>query len=225
MSVRIDTVRVGVTNTYLIRDRGAVLIDPGGPRAGRAVVRRLHRVIEDPRAVRLIVVTHGHFDHVGAAHEVREATGAPLAIHRGDAGWVASGTFQWPDGVTPWGKFFRRVLGPAMIPFVRFKAIEPDLIITDEGLDLTPYGVAGRVVHTPGHSPGSVSVLLAGGEAFVGDLTMNGPPMCLKPSFGIFAHQPEVVPQSWRRLLDLGATTIYPAHGRPFPSSALSVAT
>lgn len=223
MGVAIDCVRVGVTFTYLIRDRGALLVDPGGPRAGRAVVRWLRHVIDDPHDVRLIIATHGHFDHVGAAGEVREATGAPLAIHGADAGWVSSGSFQWPDGVTPWGKFFRRYLGPALIPFVRFSPIEPDLIIAGDGLDLGPYGIAGRVVHTPGHSPGSISVVLDGGEAFVGDLAMNGPPMCLKPSFGVFAHQPEIVPQSWRRLLGLGATTIYPAHGRPFPAAALPV--
>jgi len=50
---------------------------------------------------------------------------------------------------------------------------------------------------------------------------MNGPPMCLHPRFGVFAHQPELVPASWRRLLEMGVETVYPAHGRPFPASAL----
>jgi glyoxylase-like metal-dependent hydrolase (beta-lactamase superfamily II) len=67
-----------------------------------------------------------------------------------------------------------------------------------------------------------VSVLLEGGEAFVGDLAMNGPPMTLKPRFGILAHQPELVPGSWQRLLDLGARTVYPAHGRPFAAARLA---
>jgi len=108
-----------------------------------------------------------------------------------------------------------------MIPFIRVPSTVPDLLIGDEGLDLGPYGIEGRVVHTPGHSPGSLSVVLPSGEAFVGDLAMNGPPMCLQPSFGVFAHQPELVPASWRRLLELGVRTVYPAHGRPFPASAL----
>jgi glyoxylase-like metal-dependent hydrolase (beta-lactamase superfamily II) len=50
---------------------------------------------------------------------------------------------------------------------------------------------------------------------------MNGPPMCLHPRFGIFADRPELMADSWRRLLDMGARTAYPAHGRPFPASAL----
>jgi hydroxyacylglutathione hydrolase len=104
---------------------------------------------------------------------------------------------------------------------LRAPIIEADLLLGDEGLDLEPYGVSGRIVHTPGHSPGSVSVLLPSGEAFVGDLAMNGPPMCLRPSFGIFADRPEQVPASWRRLVAMGARVAYPGHGNPFPVSAL----
>jgi hydroxyacylglutathione hydrolase len=220
MSVRIHTLREGVVNTYLVRDRGAVLVDPGTARGASAVLRRLRRLL-DPREIRLIIATHGHWDHIGAARRFREATGAPLAIHRDDAQWLREGLIEWPAGVTWWGRVFRAVFKPLMAPFIEVPALEPDLIIDDGGLDLEPYGVAGRVVHTPGHSAGSVTVLLEGGEALVGDLAMNGPPMTLRPRFGIFAHDAEQVPTSWRKVVELGATTIYPAHGRPFAVSAL----
>lgn len=220
MRVRIERVRVGVTNTYLLRDRGAVVVDPGGPRSGRAVVRRLEALLGRDGRVDLVIATHGHFDHVGAAADLRRGLGAPLAVHRGDAEWVRSGTWTWPLALTPWGRFMRGVLGPVFSRFLRCEPVEPDLVFED-GLDLEAYGVTGRVVPTPGHSPGSVSVLLPTGEAFVGDLAMNGPPFCLRPSFGIFAHQPELVAGSWERLLALGMRTAYPAHGRPFPASAL----
>jgi glyoxylase-like metal-dependent hydrolase (beta-lactamase superfamily II) len=222
MAVRIDTVRVGVTNTYLLGERGAVVVDPGGARRGRAVVKQLNALLASSPAVRLLIATHGHFDHVGAAAHVRAALGAPLAVHRGDAEWVRAATWVWPEALTPWGRVMRGVLGPLFSRFLRYGPTEPDIVIDDDGLDLEPYGVSGHVVHTPGHSPGSVSVVLSGGEAFVGDLAMNGPPMCLKPSFGIFAHQPEQVPASWRKLLGLGVRTVYPAHGRPFPAARLA---
>lgn len=223
MSVTIDTIRASVTNTYLIRDRGAILIEPGIAGRGRVVLKKLARILDDPRFIRLIVITHGHFDHIGAARELHDALGAPVAIHAADAQWLRQGAAVWPKALTRWGMVMRAV-GMRVLPhFPPIPPLEPDVLLGDDGLDLGPYGVAGRIVHTPGHSPGSVSVLLEGGEAFVGDLTMNGPPMCLKPSFGIFAHQPELVLPSWRHLLELGATTIYPAHGRPFPAGALPV--
>jgi hydroxyacylglutathione hydrolase len=221
MSLTIESVRCGITNVYLLRDRGTIIIDPGGPARLTAGLKRVLELLGTPPRLDLIVITHGHFDHFGAAGLLREATGAPLAVHRGDAAWLRRGDTVWPQGVTRWGKFTRAVLGPVTIRLSRTPAVEPDLVLEDEGLDLEPYGVAGRVVYTPGHSPGSVSVLLASGEAFVGDLAMNGPPMTLKPGFGIFADLPELVPGSWKRLLDLGAQVVYPAHGRPFPAGAL----
>jgi len=221
MGARIGVARFGVTNTYVLRDRGTVLIDPGWPPRIRAVPQPLLALLGSPPRLDLMVVTHAHWDHVGGAGRLRETTAAPLAVHRADAGWLREGKLVWPKGVTAWGKTFRAVATPLMIPFIRVPAIAPDVLIGDEGLDLGPYGVEGRVVHTPGHSPGSVSVVLPSGEAFVGDLAMNGPPMCLHPRFGVFAHEPELVPASWRRLLEMGVQTVYPAHGRPFPASAL----
>ncbi len=128
---------------------------------------------------------------------------------------------MWPKGVTAWGKVVRNVVAPLTLTFVRLPSLVPDLLLGDEGLELEKFGVEGRVVHTPGHSPGSVSIVLPSGEAFVGDLAMNGPPMCLRPSFGIFAHDSELVPASWHRLRALGVRTVYPAHGRPFPADLL----
>lgn len=221
MAARVDAIRAGVTTTYLVRDRGAVLIDPGGVREAGMVTRRLERLLAGGERVALMIATHGHFDHVGAAAVLRERLQAPLAVHRGDAGWVRGGTWTWPPALTPWGRVMRAALAPVLSRAERFSPTPIDLELDDAGLDLHPFGVAGRVVATPGHSPGSVTVLLDSGEAFVGDLAMNGFPMTAGPSFGIFAHCPEQVPVSWTSLLEAGARRIYPAHGRPFPAAAL----
>jgi glyoxylase-like metal-dependent hydrolase (beta-lactamase superfamily II) len=64
--------------------------------------------------------------------------------------------------------------------------------------------------------------LLESGEVFVGDLAMNRPPLRFSPGLPIFADRPNAVTESWKMLLALGAKMVYPAHGKPFPSSIIA---
>jgi len=89
-------------------------------------------------------------------------------------------------------------------------------------MDLAPYGIPGRVIHTPGHTLGSVSVLLDTGEAFVGDLAMNRLPLRAAPGMAIFGEDEDLMKKSLARLAELGARMIYPAHGKPFELDRLA---
>ena len=61
-------------------------------------------------------------------------------------------------------------------------------------------------------------MVLDTGEAFVGDLAMNGPPLRMGPGFPAFAEDPDLIESSWNRVVEAGGRTIYPAHGHPFPA-------
>lgn len=102
----------------------------------------------------------------------------------------------------------------------RFPAVDPEILVSDE-MPLEDFGLAGRIIHTPGHTRGSLSLLLAGGEAFVGDLAVNYLPFNLSPVFPPFADDPEGLIRSWNMLLEKDARTIYPGHGRPFSAQIL----
>lgn len=220
MGVRIDPIRLGVTRCALIRGEGAVLVDAGVPGKGAAFARALARLGVVPAEIRLVVMTHGHFDHVGSARAISAMTGAPIAMREPDRGWLERGRAPLPPGGTTWGRIMLVGLR-ALAPLVRIEPAAVEIAIGDEGLDLAPFGLAGRVIPTPGHTAGSVSVLLPGGEALVGDLAMNGFPMRRGPGVPIFADDFEQVRAGWRTLLDAGATTIFPAHGEPFPAEVL----
>jgi len=82
-------------------------------------------------------------------------------------------------------------------------------------------GIPGKVIHTPGHSSGSVSILLETGEAFVGDMAMNKFPLRFSPGLPIFAEDGVKLNESWILLLDQGVKMVYPSHGEPFPADVI----
>ena len=113
------------------------------------------------------MLTHGHGDHVGAANELAAMSGAPVALHRADDAMARSGR-NVLGTLTGWEA---RMLTPFVDkPFPPVAATLP----IDGDLDLKPFGVAGRVFPTPGHTAGSLSLLLENGDALVGDLLMGG---------------------------------------------------
>jgi glyoxylase-like metal-dependent hydrolase (beta-lactamase superfamily II) len=169
------------------------------------------------------MITHGHWDHIGSAKQIKEVTGAKIAMHEREAHWLENSVTLHPPGVTVWGRVLENIV-KMFIPFVHIPATKVDLKLGNEGMSLSDYGIPGRVIYTPGHSSGSISVLLESGEAFVGDLAMNKLPLRFTPGLPIFADDVSLVKESWIRLLNLGARTIYPAHGKPFPAEVIKKA-
>lgn len=220
MPVNIYSKRVGINRCYVIKDEGCIMVDTGPPNSGKAIKKWFSEIRVNPKKVQLIILTHGHGDHVGSALGVKNFTGAPIAIHEKDRYYLEDGKVLWPSAASTWGHIARYLFKP-MAFVLRFNGFKADVIIGDEGLSLEEYGMPGRIIHTPGHTPGSVSVLLETGDAFVGCMTHNNFPFRLRPGLPIFAEDLPRLRESWRLLLDAGAKTIYPAHGGPFSSEEM----
>ncbi len=141
-------------------------------------------------------------------------------MHHRETDWLEKSLIVLSPAVTVWGQIFRAIMTP-FLPLVHFPAADVNVLLGNEGMSLGGYGIGGKIIYTPGHSIGSVSVLLDSGDAFVGDLAMNEFPLRLRPGLPIFAEDVEKVEASWRRLLDEGAKTVYPAHGKPFAADVM----
>lgn len=209
---QIVTIRLLISNAYLVRADRPVLVDAGSPREEHKIVRALRRAGVEPRDLGLIVLTHGHSDHAGSAAALRRISGAPLAIHAHDAHMLRRGS---NDPLVP-----TNLAGRMMRPFTdrRFEPCEPDLLLEGER-SLAEYGLPGRVLCTPGHTPGSLSLLLDHHEAIAGDLLIGGYLGGLVargvPRYPYFADDlPEIV-RSVERLLATRPTRIYVGHGGP----------
>lgn len=222
MATQIRRIPVGIANVYAVIAGGTVLVDGGQPGKERVLARALQTI--PASSVKLIVVTHGHWDHMGCVAEMKRLTGAPVAMHQAERERIEKALKIMPPARTVWGKVFGSLCVVPMMRMARLRPQQVDIALTDDDWSLEPFGVDGKVVHTPGHSPGSVSILLASGDALVGDLAMSMFPLRLSPGLPIFAEDEKRLRGSIERLLSLGATTIHPAHGRPFPASVLKAA-
>ncbi|MDF1571882.1 MAG: MBL fold metallo-hydrolase [Bacteroidales bacterium] len=208
--VKIKTVSYANVKGYLLYNKDTVvLVDTGHKNTVKSLLSALSDISKQPSDVDLIILTHTHFDHAGGSREIRELTGAPLAVHREEAGYLQMGRTPFPRG-TRWkgkllvsaGRIFARGLS-------KYPPADPDILIGDE-MDLAEYRIPGKVVHTPGHTSGSVSVLLETGEALVGDNVLG---LSFKTHYPPFANDRQAVLESWQLYIDRGMKTLLPAHG------------
>ncbi|KWX80474.1 MBL fold metallo-hydrolase [Paenibacillus jilunlii] len=138
------------TNAYLLTgaDPGrGVIIDPG------ANPSALLRAVEGME-IEAVLLTHAHFDHIAGLDEIRRAKKCPVYLHTLESEWLGNpklnGSLMWPDVTPP----------------ISTEPAEYDLA---DGQVLNLLGLTFRVMHTPGHSPGSVS-FLCGSDLFSGDV-------------------------------------------------------
>jgi glyoxylase-like metal-dependent hydrolase (beta-lactamase superfamily II) len=191
----------GDCNVYLIDCGGeSVLIDAGG---GFGIKRILANVKEDgfdPRAIKTAILTHCHFDHIGGANELKELTGCRLVAHKGDS-----------DSITNLDECV--LVEMAKTRGIMFNAPKLDGVLENND-HLNVGEVHLGIIHTPGHTPGCISVSMTerdGKKAiFTGDIAsttgrlgfING------PGFDLAAWK-----MSLKRLIAECPDRIYPGHG------------
>lgn len=229
MGVEIFPFSLGFNDCYVIRDQGVILIDAGVPGKKTDFVRAMKSIRMEPQDIKLNVITHGHPDHMGSAKDIREITGARIAMHQLDKVCLETGEWNTTGHRLKGTGFWSSIVAGMSNSIVDLRhskvaTCDVDVTVNDAGEDLANYGIHGRVVYTPGHTVGSLSVLLDSGEAFVGDLAMNKLPLRRNPGLPVFVDDMEKVKESWRQLLKLGVTTVYPGHGKPFSMEVIEKA-
>ncbi|HET7839917.1 MAG TPA: MBL fold metallo-hydrolase [Rectinemataceae bacterium] len=220
MEQDIVPIDLGFVNAFLLRAKdGFVLIDTGLPQQWEALDRALTAAGCSRGKLALVVVTHGDLDHYGNCARLQKEYGAKVGVHREDAPVLRTGIGQERRisgliatvimGVL---HFFQRFGGPPQ----RWNC-EPDLLLED-GQDLGPFGLEARVLALPGHTRGSIGVLMATGDFFVGDLLGNRP----RPAPSFYIENTANYRRSLERVQAMtGIGTVYPGHGRPFGPEAL----
>jgi hydroxyacylglutathione hydrolase len=199
-----------IGNCYLVEtETGFILIDTARESKRSKLERELESAGCIPDNLKLIILTHGDFDHTGNCAYLREKFGAKIAMHHYDSGMVEHGDMFWNRKT---GNILIRIIINFLFRISKFK---PDLTI-DEGYDFLEYGLDARVLYLPGHSKGSIGILTADGDLFCGDLLENKN----KPNIGSIIDDKAAANASIEKLKKLEINTVYPGHGKPFQMSS-----
>ena len=201
---------LGPVNCFLIKtDIGYILIDTGFSNKRTYLEKELENAGCKPGNLKLIVITHGDFDHTGNAAYLREKYGTKIAMHYDDSGMVERGDLFWNRKK---GNILIRMIAPILFGFRKSERFEPDLYV-EEGYNLSGYGFDAKVLYIPGHSKGSIGILTAGDDLFCGDLFTNRD----NPVLNSIMDDSAVANASVERLKSLRINTVYPGHGKLFP--------
>ena len=209
----IKIISFGGVNCYLLTtDKGFVLIDTGFSKNRVDVERELESAGCSPETLKLILLTHGDFDHSGNASYLREKYSLKIAMHIDDEGMVEKGDLFYNRNAN----FLMRIMGKIVLFFLRGglkkeERFTPDLYI-DDGYDLSMFGLDATVVYVPGHSKGSIGILTSTGDLFCGDLLEN----TKKPAKNSLIADKNAFTESVEKIKELKINTLYPGHGEPF---------
>lgn len=218
-------VKMLATRSYVLPcDGGYLLIDTTYKKDYEKFVKELDRLQIKLSDIQYILLTHHHDDHAGLVTKLTGQCGARVISHEKSAEPLQKGENDLGKTLN------RRVKVPillarlsgGMTSFPSFVLRDEDLVVAgDDDRLLRNIGVEGKILCTPGHTQDSISVVLDDGSSFVGDLASNFFKAAGTRHRPFYIDSMSELLDSWRKILDEGAMTIYPVHGKPFPAERL----
>lgn len=206
----IHELRGRMVNCYLsVNEDDIMLIDTGLPGNSSKITdyveKTLKRKLSD---IKTIVITHKHFDHVGSLSKMKEITNAKVAIHPADADYIR-GKEKHIGGT------FMNAIIKLYQTIYRTKPVEPEILLNDGDM-IGEY----QVIHTPGHSPGSICLYNPKNKVmFVGDNLHYKNGKLQSPGERLIP-EPEKYEESLKKLLNYDIEVILTGHTAPVTSDA-----
>ncbi|MBE1583454.1 MBL fold metallo-hydrolase [Nonomuraea angiospora] len=205
---------LGFGQAYLWNDAGALtLVDTGIAGSGADIAAAIGRLGHRRSDVKRVVLTHFHEDHCGAAAEISGWGDVTVLAHRLEAPVIRGDKPAPPPRFTDEERVLHRDLGAHLLPAAPACRVDREL----EDGDAIDFGGGARVIHTPGHTDGSIALHLPrSGVLFTGDTVahVNGQVMP-----GVFNLDRAELLRSFRRLAEVGAQLACVGHGEPLPDA------
>ena len=204
----IHRIKCGNGNCYIIENgTNGILVDTGKKEF-------VNQVIEQCKfyRVKLIILTHAHFDHAENTAQISDALGIPIGMSEQDCDLILSNKNQPMFSASFLGKI---VLSASMKDFARrtIPKFKPDILLRDND-SLIDYGIDAEIIDLPGHTNGSIGVDIDKKHLIVGDALMN----MFYPTVSMLYNNREKMLESARKISNIGDRTIYFGHGKPMPN-------
>lgn len=201
----IHRIKCGNVNCYIIENgTNGILVDTGKKEF-------IDKVIESCKSynVKLIILTHAHFDHAENAAQLSESLGIPIGMNENDCNLILSNTNQSLASTNILGKI---VLSVSLKEFAvrSMLGFKPNVLLHNDD-SLSNYGINARIISLPGHTNGSIGIDVDNKHLIVGDALMN----MFYPTVSMLYHNRGNMLESARKISNIGNRTIYFGHGKP----------
>lgn len=224
--IQLSIFPLGMINCFLIKgEKKHILVDTGVPKSEKKIINQLNKHNIKFEDIGLIIITHGHIDHFGSAKELKDIFKAPILIHNLDKEALQTGKSMLKT-LKPNHKIWDIILKPTLVKDKASPCL-PDIVLNgNQEYDLSMYGIKGKIIHTPGHTPGSLSIVFENGEAIIMDLASSGILLGGIAFNSRMKHPPfhdnlEQVKNSINNILSLNTERFYLGHGNPVSRKSL----
>jgi glyoxylase-like metal-dependent hydrolase (beta-lactamase superfamily II) len=196
------------SNVFLLTNgQTNILIDTSAGFMYKNLERNLDRLgIEH---IALLILTHSHFDHAANAARIKEKYKAKVIIHESETKYLNTGDNILPTGTNPVTKFLVRTFAKKFRSVALYQPCSFDFTV-DDVFDLLNFGFNAYLMYTPGHTQGSISLIINDEIALVGDTMFGIFPWTVFPPFA--SDQDQLV-NSWGKLLGTKCRIFIPSHG------------
>jgi len=201
----------GRSNVFLISDgKKNILVDTGRRKHFNYLLNNLKRL--EVSKIDLLILTHSHFDHAENCAALKSIFHCPVLIHKNEASFLSTGNSPLPYGSIAITRFATNLLIPLIGGKFAYAPQKADIIVEDDyNLNI---GTCTKIINTPGHSIGSISVIIENQIAITGDAMFGVFPNTVYPPF---ADDKKGMVESWKKLIDTGCDTFLPSHGTAKP--------
>lgn len=213
----IRMIRIGITKCYLIESaKTNILVDTGQRIYFNKLKAFLHaNLTSQNKKLDYLILTHTHYDHAGNVSKIKEYFGPQVVVHEKEANCLSEGFTTLPKGTNFITNLLTTIVNKYFSKIGKYEALKSDI-------DINPskqmnFGNI-EIIETPGHTSGSLSVLIDQEMAIVGDTLFGVLPNNIFPPF---ADDKKVLIESWKKLLETKCTMFFPAHGKAIKRNVL----